>query len=119
LTDAQGNVLATASNTQTGADVTLAGIALPAFGVYHVVVQAPAAPSTATGDYVITAADVTVHKFALTINQTNHGSLDADSAVDHWTFSAAANTQVQFNLVAAANHATQFDLTGPSGFTAF
>jgi RHS repeat-associated protein len=119
LTDSQGNVLASASNTQSGATVILQGVALPALGVYHIIVQAPAAQPSATGNYVITASDVTVHQFALTINQTNNGILDADSAVDHWTFSAAANTQVQFNLVAAAKNATEFDLTGPGGYTAF
>ncbi len=119
LTNAQGTVLASSSNSQTGADVTLAGVTLATLGAYHVRVQAPSAHSAATGDYVITADDVTVHQFALTINQTDHGGLDAASAVDHWAFSAAANTQVQFNLVAAANNATEFDLTGPGGFTAF
>jgi RHS repeat-associated protein len=119
LTDSKGNVLATASNTQSGGNASIAGFALPADGAYHILVQAPQAQAGATGDYVLTAADVTVHQFTLTVNQTVHGALDADSSVDHWTFSAAANTQMQFNLVAAANPATKFDLAGPNGFTAF
>ena len=39
--------------------------------------------------------------------------------MDHWTFAAAANQQVQFNLINTAGPGFQFDLTGPNGYTAF
>ena len=119
LTDSKGNVLATASTSQPGTDVVLQGVALPALGAYHILVQAPQALVSASGDYVIDAVDVTLHQFTLPVNRMVHGALDSDASVDNWTFSAAANTQVQFNLIANANPAIEFDLTGPNGFTAF
>src|SRR5262249_44694421 len=40
-------------------------------------------------------------------------------AVDKWTFAAAANQQVRFDLLGTAVQGLLFDLTGPNGFTAF
>jgi RHS repeat-associated protein len=119
IMDSSGNVLGTASNSQTGADVSLAGIALAADGVYHIHVQAPAAQSNSTGNYVITAYNATVQTTPLNLNETTTGTIDTPFRIDRWTFTATAGQLVQFNLINVANPAVQFDLTGPNGFTAF
>jgi hypothetical protein len=119
LLDSNGNVLGTTSNTQGGANATLANITLPADGTYHVHVQAPAAQAGSTGFYDLTVADATVHQMPLTVNEIVHGQLLDPFSTDQWTFSTTVNQQVQFNLVNAANSNIEFDLTGPNGYTAF
>ena len=54
----------------------------------------------------------------LDVNQTVAGDIDNPYRVEAWTFAAAANTQVQFNLHSAAA-GLAFDLTGPNGYAAF
>src|SRR5262249_17272437 len=39
--------------------------------------------------------------------------------LDKWTFTALANQQIRFNLLAAANSGIVFDLTGPGGSQVF
>jgi RHS repeat-associated protein len=121
-----GTTLGTASNTQTGAEVTLAAI-VPDNGflhsqlvkMYHVHVQAPAAQASAAGHYVITAWDATPRTASLTLNQTTSGTIDTPFRADHWTFTASKGQLVQFQLVNVADPGVVFDLTGPNGYTAF
>jgi hypothetical protein len=119
LLDPSGNSLASGSNPQTGADVSLPGVVLPADGSYHVRVQAPAGLASATGDYVLSIWDAPVHTSPLNLNQTVAGRLGTPFAEDHWTFTAARGDQVRFDLVNATTPAIQFDLTGPGGSTLF
>src|SRR5205823_2590684 len=119
LLDAQGNVLATNSNVQTGADATLLGIPLPADGVYHLRVQAPAAHPSSTGNYSIGVFDATIRTNALVLNQTSTSRFFTGYEIDKWTFTAQANNQVEFNLLNASNANIEFDLTGPNGFVGF
>ena len=53
------------------------------------------------------------------LNQTINGQIDSPYGQDQWTFSAQANAQIQFVLVASSSPAIQFSLTGPSGFVGF
>ena len=53
------------------------------------------------------------------LNQTTYGQLVSPYTVDQFTFSAAANTQIQFQLLATSAAGLDFTLTGPSGFTGF
>jgi RHS repeat-associated protein len=119
LLDPSGNVLATANSTTTGADVTLAGVRLPADGTYHIKVQAPSAQANSTGNYVLTAYDASPRVFPANLNQVETGALDTPYRIDKWTFTAAAGQLVKSDLINAANAGIQFDLTGPNGFTGF
>ena len=119
ILDANGNVLAAASNIQSGTDATLLGVPLPADGTYHLHVQAAALESNSSGNYSIALWDATVRSNALNLNQTVNGRLYTGYEVDNWTFSAQANQQVQFDLLNSSNPAVEFDLTGPGGFRAF
>ena len=49
ILDPNGKVVASATNTQAGADVTLLGVQLPADGTYQIQVQAPPGQSGSTG----------------------------------------------------------------------
>ena len=119
LLDPTGKVVATASNTQAGADVSLTGVALTADGTYQVQVQAPTAQSTSAGNYDLTVWDTTPRTASVALNQTTTGTIDNPFRVNQWTFNASAGQLVQFNLVKASTAAFQFSLTGPNGYTAF
>ena len=119
LVDPNGNVLATASNVQAGADVSLPGVNLPADGVYHVQVQVPSANPSSTGNYILTTWDATNHTFATTMNQVSYGQIPSPFNTDEWTFSALAGQQVKFDLLNSENPFVQFDLAGPNGFIGF
>ena len=99
--------------------MTLAGIALPVDGTYHIKLQAPPAQPNSTGNYVITAWDATVNVAPLDLGRTVTGAIDTPFRIDRWNFSATAGQAVRFNLINAESTDIQFDLTGPSGFTAF
>src|SRR5262249_11530163 len=102
LVDPSGNVVASPSNSRDGGDATLQGVNLPADGTYHIRVQAGPGHTTNTGNYLLTLWDATVHTAALNLNQTTFSQLASAYAVDKWTFSAAANQQVRFDLISTA-----------------
>jgi hypothetical protein len=118
LLDPNGSVLASGTSTQSGADVLLQGVILPADGSYTVQVGVPASQATGAGHYVLSVWDASVNSYALNLGQTMTGHLATRYAQDRWSFSGVPNEQVQFNVQSAAS-AVQFDLTGPGGFTAF
>ncbi len=117
--DPNGNVVASGTNTQQGADVTLAGITLATNGTYKIEVQAPSSHSGSTGNYLVTEWDGNTHANALDLGETENGQLNSPYASDQWSFSAPANEAIQFNLTGASSSAIEFDLTGPNGYTAF
>jgi len=119
VVDASGNVLATASNSQSGTNAAILGVTLPADGTYHIRVSAPTAKPSSTGSYVLSAYDTTIHTATTSINQTTYGQINTPYNQDRWTFSAVANQQITFNLLADANSSFQFSLTGPNGYTGF
>ena len=119
IVDASGNILASGTSTQAGADVNLLGVALPADGIYRVIVSAPSAEPTSTGNYTIGLFDATASTAALSLDQTTFGQLYTPYQVNFWTFSALANVQVKFLLLDESSSAIEFDLTGPNGYTGF
>ncbi len=112
-----GNILATATSPRSGADDAILGATLQVTGDYHVQVSVGEAGSR--GDYILTGWNSPVNSFPLDLNQTVTGQLSNPHAVDQWAFSATANTEVQFHLLAAANPSIQFDLAGPNGWVGF
>ncbi len=120
LLDPSGQtVLATTSNTVAGALADLADVTLPTDGTYTIAINAPSSHVSSTGNYVVTAYDVTPSVDPLQINQVTTGTLNGPYATHQWTFTATANTQVQFDLLAQSASGLSFSLTGPDGYTAF
>ena len=102
LVDPSGNVVASAANSSSGADAILQAVTLPADGTYHIRIQADPGHPTNTGNYLLTLWDATVHTAALNLNETTFSQLASPYAVDKWTFAAAANQQVRFDLLSTA-----------------
>src|SRR6185312_5608661 len=69
------------------------------------------------GNYVVAAYDVTSSVQPLELDQAITGTIATPYTVDAWAFSAAANTQVKFDLLAESASGLVFSLTGPNGFT--
>jgi RHS repeat-associated protein len=118
ILDPGGNVVASTSNIQTGADADLLGVTLAADGIYHVRVQAPAAQVASVGNYVLGLFDATVHSAPVNFDQQVNGQLGTPFNVDQWTFGAPAKEQISFNF-GGAKPGVEFDLTGPGGVTVF
>jgi RHS repeat-associated protein len=119
LVSPSGSVVATATNAIGGVDAILRAVTLPADGTYHIRIQAAPGHPTNTGSYLLTLWDAPLHTAALNLNENTYGQLVSPYAVDSWTFTAAANQQIRFNLLATAMQGFLFDLTGPNGYTAF
>ena len=119
LLDPHGQVLATSTNSVAGAVNAFTNISLPEDGTYSLAVKAPAGHVSSTGNYVITAYDVTPNIAPLTVNQVVTGTLTSPYAVHQWTFAATANTQVRFDLLASSATGIQFRLDGPGGYLGF
>lgn len=119
LLDPSGAVVATATTSAAGADVTLNAVNLPADGLYHIKVQAPDSQRTSTGNYVLAAWNASVSTTPLELGRTVAGNINTPFRADRWTFSASAGQVIKFQLVSAETSAIQFDLAGPNGFTAF
>jgi RHS repeat-associated protein len=117
LRDSHGNVVAQNANTQSGADVSLLGVNLPADDTYHIQVRPGQAGSR--GHYLLTAWDATPHTTPLTVNQVVTGQIDTPFRADRWTFAAAAGDPVRFDLLNGSSPGLRFDLTGPNGYVGF
>ena len=118
LRNAGGNTLATASSASSGAFATIAGFTLPASGSYTIQVAAPAAQSTSTGNYVLSAYDVTPSVTLLSVNQEYTGTISNPFSVYRYQFTGAAGQQIQLQVIGASG-GSEFDLTGPGSYTAF
>jgi RHS repeat-associated protein len=118
-----GQVLATADNSQSGADASLSATVLPADGFYHIHVQAAVGHETSTGSYVLSTYGSPFRDFSLVrplvLNEQVNGQLDTTLSEDRWDFSALAGQPVQLHLVAASSPDIQFNLSGPGGFIGF
>jgi YD repeat-containing protein len=119
LLDPNNDVLATAKSATNGAIAAISGFTLPTNETYTIQVQAPAAEISSTGNYVLSAYNVTPNVSALTVNQSSAGTIHSGYGVDEWTFTGAAGEQVQLNVISTFGGAVAFDLTGPGGYTAF
>ena len=117
--DPANNVIGTAAGTMNGQSLQLLGFTVPADGIYTIRVQASPLQSTAVGNYLLSAYEATLDTRPLVLNQRATGLLESHFSTDRWTFSANANQQVQFHLVAAASPGIRFQLTGPTGFVGF
>jgi RHS repeat-associated protein len=113
-----GKTISTSSNTTTGVDVALNAVSLAADGTYHIKVQAPSNHATFTGNYVLSASSATVNTAPLQLGKIITGRIDHAFTSDKWTFSVAADQVVNFALLNAESSGIQFDLSGPSGFSA-
>ncbi len=118
LRNAGGNTLATASSASSGAFATIAGFTLPASGSYTIQVAAPAAQSTSTGNYVLSAYDVTPSVTLLSVNQEYTGTISNPFSVYRYQFTGAAGQQIELQVLGTSG-GSEFDLTGPGSFTAF
>ena len=119
LLDSSNHVLASTSSTAAGAILTLNNVMLPADGTYTIAVNAASSHTASVGNYVVAAWDVTANVQSLNVNQQTTGTVATPYSKDQWTFTASANTQVQFILVAESASGLNFSLTGPNGFTGF
>jgi RHS repeat-associated protein len=116
--NAAGTVLASGASANNGDVISLLGMTLPADGTYHVEVKAPTAEMSSTGHYWLTVYNAPVNAHALVLGQQVVGQLATAYSIDQWTFSATANTSVQFQWVNASGP-IQFSLTGPGGWAGF
>ena len=119
LVDPSGQVVNVASNSESGVDASILNGVLSIDGTYRVQVQAGPSQASSTGNYVVGVYDATVHTMTASLNQTVNGQIDSPYSQDHWTFSAVANQQIKFDLLAAANPSIKFELTGPGGYVGF
>jgi RHS repeat-associated protein len=119
LVESNGTVLATAANTSAGGIISLSNVVLPGDGTYEILVNAPTGHIASTGNYLVSAYDVTPNVQSLNINQASSGDISTPFASDEWNFSATAGQLIQFNLIATSSSGLTFTLTGPSGYTAF
>ncbi|HEY2415142.1 MAG TPA: RHS repeat-associated core domain-containing protein [Pirellulaceae bacterium] len=111
-----GKTISTTSNSAQGSDIFLNAITLPADGVYHIKVQAPANHASSTGNYVLSASTATINTAPLQFGKTVNGRVENAFTSDRWTFSVAAESVVKFSLLNAESPGIQFDLSGPNGF---
>jgi hypothetical protein len=85
LLDPSGNVLAAASNSSYGEIVSLGDVALPVDGTYRIQVLASAGHTQSTGNYLVTAWDVTTDVAPLVMNRQMNGCIETPYSVDRWT----------------------------------
>ncbi|MGH7136287.1 MAG: pre-peptidase C-terminal domain-containing protein, partial [Pirellulales bacterium] len=119
LRDPNGNLLATATNSQIATDAVLFSVPLTVDGTYHIHVQAPQSQPSAAGNYIVTLWNATINQYTVNLNEQANGELFTPYSADHWSFAAVANQQIKFDLINSTTSAIQFDLTGPNGYSAF
>ncbi|MCW5631782.1 MAG: tandem-95 repeat protein [Rubrivivax sp.] len=119
LVTSTGAVLASATSSAIGELVNLQGITIPVDGTYRVVVTAPPAQPSVSGNYLISVWDVTPDVSSLLLNQQVVGFIENPFSIDQWQFSAPAGTQIRFDLINRQSEDIVFDLTGPPGFSGF
>jgi RHS repeat-associated protein len=117
LLDPSGNVLASSTNSQSGADVTLLEVALPVDGTYRVRVRA--GQTGGRGHYVLTLWDATVHTAPANVNQAVTSRIDSPYRIERWNFTAGAGDLIRLDLLNSSTPALHFDLTGPNGYVGF
>ncbi len=119
LVGPDGSALGSAESGSWGAKAVLANVTLPMDGVYRAQVGADTANPNATGNYTLTIYNVTPNSYALILNQEHHALMTSPYAMDLWTFSAPAGTQIRLDHVNASGAGVSYQLTGPSSWSGF
>ncbi|MEZ6131916.1 MAG: cadherin domain-containing protein [Planctomycetaceae bacterium] len=119
LVSPSDQVLAETFSTTAGEMLTLPNVALPEEGLYRIRINAPASHTDSTGNYVANTFDSTPVVRPLNLNQPTISEIRTTFGQDQWTFTAAANDQVNFHLINADTPEITFSLTGPGGFEGF
>jgi RHS repeat-associated protein len=119
LIDPNNNVLAMASDANTGELLTLLDVSLPVDGVYTIQVKAGASLPDSTGHYLVTLYSAVTSSQRAALDQVVHGALGSPYDVNNYTFAASANQQITFNLLGATNPTIEFTLTAPDGTILF
>ena len=68
----------------SGAIATISGFTLPASGTYTIQVAAAPAQASSTGNYVLSAYNVTATVHTLTVNQQENGTINNPFGLDQW-----------------------------------
>ena len=120
LLDPNNTFVASAASTYTGDVATIADVTLPSDGTYTIHVQAAQSEPSSAGDYILTTYLAIPSVRPLTVNQPYSGDLANPAAIDRWTFSAAANQQIDLHVLnTTAGNDANFALVGPGGSTVF
>ena len=119
LLDPSNHVVASATSSTAGGVISLSNVTLPADGTYTITVKAASSQSASTGNYILSAYNVTPNIQSLDLNQSVAGKLATPFGLDQWNFAAAGGTQVQFNLAAGSSPGLVYTLNGPNGFVGF
>ncbi|MBN2473846.1 MAG: RHS repeat protein [Pirellulales bacterium] len=114
-----GSLLAAGTGSSEGEVVRLVGIELTERGEYRIEVSATAGQPSSRGNYNLSIWNATFDVAPLIFGQPTTGTVDTAYSADRWTFSALANQQVQFDLIASSSSSVQFKLSGPNGWTGF
>ena len=116
LLDPNNDVLASASSSSSGAIATISAFTLPGQRDLHDPGSGTGRrESSSTGNYVLSAYNVTPNNYSLSVNQTTTGTIHGAYGVDQYSFTASANEQVELNVISAAGGNVAFSLTGPGG----
>jgi len=119
LLDSANNALAAASNSASGAVVTLSDIPIASDGSYKIRINAPSSHISSSGNYIVAAWVVTPDVAPAPFNQPHVGTIETPYSVDRWTFSAVAGQQIRFRLINRSSSKIVFSLTGPGGWSGF
>ncbi len=115
-----GATLATVNSGSANSILNLSNVILPASGNYTVVVRAASAQSSSTGNYALSAFDVTpINRGQIIANQQQVGDIATPYAQDQWNLTVAAGSQVQLTLAAGSSAGLLYTLTGPGGYVGF
>ena len=107
-------VVASQNATLSGQVLALNSVTLPTDGTYTVKVTSATGHASSTGNYILAAYDVSPHTISLDLNHSVVGTIAVPFGFDQYTFSAAANTQIQFQLAGGSSPALTYTLTGPN-----
>ena len=102
LLDSHGNILASANSATTGQIIILSSVLLPADDTYSVRVQAAPGHTDSTGNYVLSAYNVTPNVQPLVLGEEEIGAITNPFGADQWTFSANAGQQIKLDVISAS-----------------
>ncbi len=112
-------VVASQNATVSGQVLALNSVTLPTDGAYTVKVTSATGHASSTGNYILAAYDVSPHTLSLDLNHSVVGNIAVPFAFDQYSFSAQANTQIQFKLAGGSSAALTYTLAGPNGQVLF
>ncbi|MCG8599810.1 MAG: hypothetical protein MI807_06690, partial [Verrucomicrobiales bacterium] len=119
LVDPQGNEIATLASTAADETVLLSDVPVTQAGIHTLRVRAPSDNTDQTGNYRLSAWDVTPDSNPLVLNQGHVGKIETPYSVDTWTFFASAGQQISLNLRDLSTPGIEFALNGPNDWSGF